>query len=261
MGIDSIGFVGTGAITAALVRGLNRHLDRAPRVYLSPRGERTAAMLDREFGNVSVCGSNDAVLAATPIVVVAVRSADAPDVLRELRFTESHVVISVVAGMSLATLAAAAAPASRVVRAIPLPWVAQGAGSTPIHPADPDAEELFNQVGDVIVTDSEAALEALSAASATVAAHLEQLQTITDWLAAQDVAPELAVRYVTQNFGRLGGSLLDLDGAPDALGELARHHTTPGGLNEQFRAGLRVAGVPNATRRGLDALLARVRAG
>lgn len=230
-------------------------------MYLSPRGEGTAAMLDREFGNVSVCASNADVLAATPIVVVAVRPADAPGVLRELRFAESHVVISAVAGMSLAALGAAVAPALRVIRAVPLPWVAQGTGSTPIHPADPDAEDLFDQVGDVIVTGSEAALEALSAASATVAAHLEQLQTITDWLTAQDVAPELGVRYVTQIFGRLGGSLLDLDGAPDALDELARHHTTPGGLNEQFRADLRAAGVPDATRRGLDALLARVRAG
>jgi pyrroline-5-carboxylate reductase len=47
--------------------------------------------------------------------------------------------------------------------------------------------------------------------------------------------------------------------APGAnFAALARAHTTPGGLNEQFSRGLDEAGVYDAVRAGLDAVLARI---
>ncbi len=39
---------------------------------------------------------------------------------------------------------------------------------------------------------------------------------------------------------------------------MARAHTTPGGLNEQFARDLEVAGVYEQVRAGLDAVLARI---
>lgn len=107
-------------------------------------------------------------------------------------------------------------PAARQVRSIPLPTVSRGAGRTAVYPDDPVARVLFESVGDVVVPRDEPALATFSTATATFAA--------------------------------LGRTLLQHSGT---LEDLARKHTTPGGINERFLADLRGDGLR-------DSVLARV---
>jgi pyrroline-5-carboxylate reductase len=250
------GFVGAGEITAAMVEGLSADVVEPPAIFLSPRNYRVGRELSGRFANVRVCGSNQEVLDSTQSVVVAVRPPMAGDVLTELSFGPQHVVISVMAGVPLAQLRTWAAPADHLVRAIPLPPAAGGGSLTAMYPDDAVARDLFERVGGVLVPSNEATLDALNAATATFAAHLDYLTTIADWLTDQGLDTDVASAYITHIFGRLGQSMLDRN---DSLAGLTDKHTTPGGLNEQVMADLRRDGVPDTVRRALDRVLARLR--
>lgn len=252
----SYGFVGTGELTAAVVEGLSTAVAEPPAVFLSPRNREVAHDLAARFPNARVCGSNQEVLDSTTAVVVAVRPQIAREVLAELVFRPDHVVISALAGVSLEQLREWTAPAARHVRSIPLPTASRAASRTAMYPEDDVARALFTSVGDVVVARDEPTLATFSAATATFAAHLDQLATIAGWMAEHGVAPEDANAYVAHVFGELGRTLLR---HPGTLADLAGKHMTPGGISEQFLAALRADGVPESVHKGLDDVLARVR--
>lgn len=250
------GFVGAGAITAAIVEGLNVDAADPPAVFLSPRSRGVSQDLAGRFPNVRVCDSNQDVLESATAIVVAVRPQVAPAVLEELSFRPDHVVLSVVAGVHLEQLRGWAAPAGHVVRVIPLPTAARARSLTTIFPDNTVARELFGRVGEVLVPSEESSFDALSASTATFAAHLDYLATIASWLTDHGVDERAATAYVTHVFGQLGQSLLQ---QTDSLGTLIEKHMTPGGINQQFMTDLRRDGVPDEVRRALDRILDRLR--
>lgn len=250
------GFVGAGEITTAIVEGLSAGVAEPPAVYLLPRGHQVGQELARRYRNVRVCGSNQEVLESATSVVVALPPLVARDVLSDLSFGPQHVVISAVAGIPLAQLQDCTGPAEQVVRVIPLPSAAGAHSLTVMHPDHAVARELFERVGGVLVPSTEAALDAFSATTATFAAHLDYLATISAWLSEQGVDGEVAVGYVSHIFGLLGQSLLARD---CSLEELTDRHMTPGGINQQLLADLRHEGVPDVVRRALDRVLVRLR--
>lgn len=248
------GFIGAGEIAAAIVEGLSAA--DAPEVFLSPRGRAVGRELAGRFPNVRVCGGNQEVLENATVVVLAVRPPMARDVLAELSFRSGHVVISAVAGLRLERLRDGAAPAGQIVRAIPLPQAARARSLTAMYPDNVVARELFERVGGVFVPSDEPALDALSAATATFAAHLDYLATIAAWLAEHGVDHDDANGYIGHIFGQLGQSL---SSGTDSLATITERHMTPGGINEQFMADLRRDGTPEVVRRALDRVLDRLR--
>ena len=121
------GFVGTGAITRAMVEGLCTG-PSAPEIVVSPRGAEVSASLAARFDQVRVAADNQAVVDDAACVVLATRPDDVRTVLAELTFGADQAVVSVVAGVSVDELRAAVAPAHAVARAIPLPSVAARQG-------------------------------------------------------------------------------------------------------------------------------------
>ena len=251
-----VGVIGVGAIARALVEGLSAGVADPPRVLLSPRGARVSAELAARFANVTVGSSNADVVARTGTVVLAVRPGDVDTALRGLAFSPDQTVVSVVAALRVAELARLVAPATRVVRSVPLLAVARRAGTVPVFPADEVAERLFERVGEVVVAPTEAAFEAYSAVTAVVAAHLDHLAAVSGWLGAQGVPPADAQQFVADMFRDLSVGLGSVD-----LAEAAGHHATAGGLNEQVRRALDAGGAHDLTRRALDDVLTRVRGG
>ncbi|WP_152360169.1 NAD(P)-binding domain-containing protein [Microlunatus speluncae] len=249
------GFVGTGEITAAIVTGLSDGVADPPSVFLSPRGRAVGRGLADRFPNVRVCSDNAEVVEQATTVVLAVRPPIGREVLSELSFRPEQVLISALAGVSLATLRRWAPTAGELARSIPLPQAAQRASLTAIHPDHRIARELFGAVGQVVVADSEPALDAMSAATATFAAQLDALATIADWLAGQGLAPDASAGYLKHLFGALGQTLLH---STDTLATLTTKHMTPGGINEQVLHDLRDAGHGEQLRHALDRVLTRL---
>jgi pyrroline-5-carboxylate reductase len=252
-----IGFLGTGAITAAIVTGLNSG-GEGPEIRLSPRNAAIAAELENRFPRVSVASSNQAVLDECEVAVIAVRPQIAPEVLSELRFRGSHNVISLVSGLPIRRLRELVAPATRIARAVPLPSTAKRRCPTPIYPPDRVAAGLFASLGAAIEVETEGEFDALCTATATMATYFAFADGVASWLARNGVPQTKARDYVARIFSGLAQTALE---SPErSFPVLAAEHATKGGTNEQILRELTGHGVFENFTEALDGVMRRVTA-
>ncbi len=251
-----LGFVGTGTIAASIVRALGTDFGKESTIHVSPRSADVAAGLARQFPHVTVAGSNQAVLDASDMVVLAVRPQIATEVISKLRFRPDHHVISLVATYSLETLTELVAPAGKLTKAVPIPPIAFGRGPTPIYPPDPVVAALFDKVGFAIPVDTPELFDALTSVTATMAPYFALAAAISDWLAGHGLPEAQARRYVAGVFDGLAQTAIRA--GEKSFEELAVEHATAGGLNEQLRRRLTEQGVYGHVADGLDEILARV---
>jgi len=251
-----LGFVGTGAITSAIVTGLSSGDGEHGSILLSPRNPGIAADLANRFPNVSVASSNQDVLDSSEMILLAIRPQIALEVISDLRFRPEHRVISVVAGFSFRRVSHLVRPALRVTRAVPLPSVAHRRGPTAIYPPDPIVGGLFSTLGAAIEVEREDEFNALCTATATAASYFAFADTVVSWLVGQGVPPAKARDYIGRIFSELGNTAID---APErSFKAFASDHATLGGINEQVLAHLVDHGVFEALSAALDAVMRRI---
>ncbi|KQY58436.1 hypothetical protein ASD11_01865 [Aeromicrobium sp. Root495] len=230
--------IGVGSLAEAVVEGLCADPVGAPTIALSPRNAGRSRRLAERHSSCRVAGSNQDAVDAAGTVLLAVRPQDAPEVLADLTFGPDHAVVSLMASVPLAQLARLVAPATDVSRALPMTAVAGRDATTPVFPAGSRAEQLFAGLGEALPCPDERAIDAASAASATVAAYFSYVDTVGRWLADQGVEPEAAGRYVARIFASVSAEL----GQDEDLATLLVAHATPGGLNERIERTLRDTG-------------------
>jgi pyrroline-5-carboxylate reductase len=253
-----LGFVGCGTITASMVTGLCSAGSARP-IMLSPRNAQVAAGLASRFTNVQVAPTNQAVLDASEIVVLAVRPQIASGVLSELRFRPDHQVVSLVATFPLERIRCVASPATLVTRAVPLPSVALRQGPTVIHPPSQPIKALFDILGTAIELADESEFDAFATATATMSSYFSFANTVSGWMTRHGVTAENARTYVGEMLRGLAATSL---ASPDrSFTALADEHQTPGGLNEQVLQLITREGSFVELDRALDAVLKRIQAG
>lgn len=252
----TLGFIGTGTITAAMVRGLKASPLAHRPIILSPRNAETAAALSALPG-VRVAPGNQQVLDASDLVVLAVRPQVAEAVLRPLRFRPGQTVISLIAGLDIARLTDWTG-ATNLCRAIPLPFVERRADAVPVHPPLPQAMALFAALGQALPVEDRASFDIYAALSALMGSYFGLVETAEAWAAAQGLPPAASRPYLSRLLANLGTVLAASPATPQAL---RQDHSTPGGLNEQLFRSFSQDGGPQALQDALFAVLARIRGG
>ena len=245
------GFLGVGAIAAAIARGLCDGVDDPPRVSLSPRNAEIAAGLAERFSTIEVAPDNQAVVDEAEVVIVCLRTEHAESVLGELDFPADRIVISAMASVPLETLQGLVAPATDIARSIPFPAVARREGATLVHPPNAAASELFDRLGQTVEVADAKSFDALTASTATIAAHFAYLSTITGWLESQGISKQTATQYMAAIYG----GLAEPTRSGASFEQIANEHATPGGLNERFRNELEQGGAYDQVRTGLQRIL------
>lgn len=248
----SVGVLGVGELGRALVEGLSIEPVQSPEIVLSPRSARHAAALASAFPGVRVAAENQAVADAADVLLLAVGPDRWREVVEPLRFRPGTLVVSVMAGVSLADLQASLPADVTVVRALPMPSVRERACLTVVFPAHPVAEALFEGLGGALVVEDEGALNVFTAVTATVSTHLDYLTTIAAWATRQGIAPDQAEAFVRNLFAGAG---LAVGSSPTSLAALADEVETPGGLNHRVRTTWFGAANGAALGRTLDELL------
>lgn len=248
-----LGFIGTGTITAHIVRGLKGSALADWQVILSPRSEAMAAELARLPG-VSVAADNQAVVDAADVVVLAVRPQVAAEVVKPLRFRPDRPVISLIAATSREDLAAWTG-AREICRAIPLPSVEDLACVTPVFPPHPAAMQLFGALGQALPVHDLPAFDAYATGSAVMATWFGMAETAAGWMADHGIPAADAETYMRGLFANLGQTIRDQS---RSLEELRHDHATRGGLNEQIWRVFGEAGGTQALRAGMDSVMARI---
>jgi len=231
-----IGFVGTGTISEAMVHGLQT-LRAAPMIVVSPRSEAISRGLAARYPNVRRAASN-AEAAAAEMVVLGMRPTQVEEALAGIAFRRDQLVVSLVAGLSLADVQALA-PRSRVDRAIPMPGIARGDGPITVFPGQPELVALLQPLGDLIVAPTEPSLN-MGGVTGFMSSYFELQRTLIERATAAGIPKDDARRYVVSLLSMLAATARD---SPDELfDDLVTEHQTKGGLNERVRAHLLAEG-------------------
>lgn len=247
----TLGFIGTGTMAAAMVEGLG-----GTDILVSPRGAEIASALARRFPGVQVAADNQAVIDGCDMVVLAVRPQVAEAVIRPLRFRAGQKVVSLIAATQIASLRDWIGRDLPIIRAIPLPFVADRASVTPVFPPDAEVAALFDRLGSALPCRDIAEFDLLAVGSALMGSYFGLLETAQGWLVAQGLEDRAARTYLASLFANLGKVAAQ---SPAGFATLRAGHSTPGGLNEQIFRDFAAGGGTAALTAALDRVLDRVR--
>lgn len=269
--LPTIAMLGAGSMGRAILSGL-----LAPGVTV--RGgirvtNRSAARAAELSGTSGVTAyatetkadANRLAVDGAEIVIVAVKPAMVPDLLREIgaSLTPGAVVVSVAAGVTTATFESLLPQTVTVVRSMPNTPAVVGKAVTGISGGNrtrPDdlalVRTLFETVGEVVEVP-ESQLDALGTISGSGPAYVFFLiEQLTAAAVAKGFTPEQAATLVNGTF--LGASELLVSSGEDPA-ELRRRVTSPGGTTERAIAVLADADLASLFTRATDAALARSR--
>jgi pyrroline-5-carboxylate reductase len=247
--MTTLGFVGTGTLAEAVIRGLQKTEARNHRFLLSPRSEEKSRALAAAYPNTTRAESNEAVVADSDIVLLGVLPKQI-GLLGGLPFRADQLIVSFLAGVSVERVREQVAPATRIVRMIPLPCIEYGKGPILMTPADPTVEALFAPVGELVISDEESALDTISIVSGLMSAHFEMQNSVVDWLRSRGISAAQSSAFVRSLYIGLGELALRDERRGGSL-EPA-HYETKGGLNETARAYLGRVGWFDEMARVLD---------
>lgn len=255
--IGVIGVIGVGEIAEAIVTGLLRPESplQLRSVHLSPRSRARAERLAQADPRVRVEQDNQAVADAADVVLLSVLPQQVTEVLTGLRLRPGTVLVSALAGVDHETLEPLVGPEVEVVRAVPLPPVRHGVGTTAIYPDHPSVRTLFDALGGTVAPADVAAYSAVSAISSTMSTHVAIIGELVAWGRAHGLDEESAEKFVRGYYLGLDTSVARSDLAGE---DLVEAHETPGGLNEQVRTTWLTPQVRASLRETLDAVYARV---
>jgi len=268
--LPSVAFLGAGSMGGAILRGLvasgipvdggitatNRTAEKAAELAGLP-GVRSFALEDEPSGNDTAAGAR--------IVVVGVKPAMVPDLLDEIapHLREDAIVVSIAAGVTLATFAAHLPAGTSVLRSMPNTPATVGRAVTGLAAAaDVTAEEralvrrLFETVGSVIEV-AEEQIDPLSTISGSGPAYVFLLvEEFTRAAIGKGFAEPEARLMAEQTF--IGATAL-LEASGEDPAELRRRVTSPKGTTERAIAVLQDADLSGLFARATDAALARAR--
>ena len=251
------GLTAPGVEVAGGIRVTNRSAERAAELSGIPGVTAFATEKDGAANRLAVDGA--------AIVIVAVKPAMVPDLLREIAssLNPGTIVVSVAAGVTVATFESLLPENIVVVRSMPNTPAVVGKAVTGISPGGRSEQEdlqlvrsLFETVGEVVEVP-ESQLDALSTISGSGPAYVFLLvEALTAAAVEKGFTPEQARTLVNGTF--LGASELLVASGEDPA-ELRRRVTSPKGTTERAIEVLAAADLPALFTRATDAALARAR--
>ena len=253
-----LGFIGTRAISDAVIRGLLTSDYPASEIIVSRRSAHISAKLAADFDRVRVEDDNQAIIDQSDMIFLAVLPQIAGDVLSTLRVPDDKQIVSLIATIPIADLKLWLGTNAQCDRAIPLPPVEHHACVTAVYPGSPDVMALFEKLGGAVAAETIDAFDGYAAGSALMATYFTVLESAAQWMVKQGSDYADARRYLAALFSGLAGNT---DKSPDqSFADLYEGHITAGGLNEQVaQTFIREKGT-DALHAALDEVFARIKA-
>ena len=250
----NIGFIGTGGITSAMVRGLCSSSEFKGKIILSVHRNRSRAeelqSLYPEVISVSEC--NQDVADRSDIVAIALPPTVHEDVVKSVKFKESHRIIHITGGVKLEKSAPLYAPAMSYVRAIPLPFVARNMGPVLYYGEDEVCEAILALMGTVVKVKSERDLEILGPVTGLMVPYYALIGEDVKWTGEKGIDSKSCIDYVCCMNEALS-SYMRTDCGED-IEKFLVQNSTPGGVNEMGLKMLREKGAFSLWSEVLDSL-------
>jgi len=250
-----IGFIGTGTITAAVVRGICTSDFAVEQITVSPRNQEVAAGLARDFSCVHIGKDNQDVIDHSDLVFVALRAQIAEAALRGLVFRDGQKLVTFIATAPGATVARWINHQVPVLRAVPLPFVAEHKSATPIFPADKDLQTIFSHIGGAVEAQSEEQFNVFMTAGSLMGVYFRFAGLCDSWLRENGLSEAGARHYLTALFSSLSDVAKNAD---TDFATLEREYSTSGGTNERIANLFSQKGGDVALKQALDEAFARI---
>ncbi len=248
----TIGFLGAGKMATALAKGfLHAGLITANDLIASDPMEGARAAFSKETG-AQATDSNQAVARFARVLFVAVKPANVPDLLAEIRphLTVKHLIISIAAGVPLAKLEGALEAGARVIRVMPNTPALVGASASAFAPgkaARPEdaelAQKLLLAVG-IAFQLKEPLLDAVTGLSGSGPAFVYlMIEALSDGGVAAGLPRDVSTKLAAQTLLGSARMVLETGLHPGALKDMV---TSPGGttiegVHELEKGGVRAA--------------------
>ncbi len=269
--LPSLAFLGAGSMGGAILQGVvasgtpvdggilatNRTAEKAASLA-GLEGVTAISLAERPSGNTDAAAS-------ARIILVGVKPVMVPELLREIApvLRDDAIVVSLAAGVTLATFADALGDRVSVIRSMPntpatvgkaVTGLAAGAAASPEDVAV--VRRLFELVGSVVEVP-EAQIDALSTISGSGPAYVFLLiEELTKAAIGKGFATADARLMAEQTF--IGAAAL-LDASGEDPAELRRRVTSPKGTTERAIAVLQEARLDRVFAEATDAALARAK--
>ena len=253
----NLGFIGTGEITKAVVKGIINSQINFKKIYISKRNKNISKNLKKENKKIVVLSDNQNILDRSNWVFLAVTPNVGLKILKKLKFKKSHTVISFISTIRMKKLKELINVNLKIVRAIPLPPIALGKGPVPIYPKNVKVKNFFNEIGECIEIKNENLSLNFWAISSLMAAYYELLSNASKWLNKKGLEKQLSKRYITSLFNALSAASFSKD--IKDLDKLVKQSQTPKGLNEQTLKYLKKSGFYNKFNFSLDKILKKLK--
>jgi len=226
-----LGFLGTGTISAAVVRGICRAPEIHAGIKVSPRNPHMARQLAADFSQVTVAENNQQVIDSSDYVFIALRRQIVAEELDKLDFSQVKAIVSLVPTISREQIAGyCKQDISKVYRAVPLPFIEKHQSTTPIFPHEPTLHEVFTRTGGVIVAETEKQFDLFMLGGSSMGIYFQFSGLCARWLIEQGLPREQATRYISNLFFSLAQQSVSQSN-PD-FKALQDEYSTQGGTNE-----------------------------
>ena len=257
----SITFIGAGNMARSLISGLLTSGYSTGAIQASdPLAEQRQAV---ENLGVETTEDNSGACSKADVIVLAVKPQVLGKVLASIStLRPDQLLISIAAGVPIASLSAWTSPEQAIVRCMPNTPALLGAGITGLyanHQVSESqrqlAEQILNAAGRTLWVDSEALLDAVTAVSGSGPAYFFYLmEAMIDTGVELGLDPDIARALTIET--AYGAALMARDGS-EGPAELRRNVTSPGGTTERALSILQAAGVSDTVRAALTGARSR----
>lgn len=264
MHTPEIAFIGAGNMAASIIGGLIASGHPASAIRAAdphpPSLEKLAASAP-----VNLFDNNAQAASEADVIIMAVKPqamADAVESISEAVRRNAAVVISIAAGVTIATIQSRLGGAAAVVRCMPNTPALLGAGASALYASREvndsqraHAEAILSAVGVCCWVDEEQALDAITALSGSGPAYFFYFMEAMIEKACALGLDRKTARLMTQQTA-LGAARMAQENALE-LAELRRRVTSPGGTTERALQSFEQDDLPGAVDRAMQAAAQR----
>ncbi|MRX74281.1 pyrroline-5-carboxylate reductase [Bacillus lacus] len=237
--MKKIAFLGAGSMAEAMISGfVNGGLYQPAQIGVTNRSNTNRLLeLSKTYG-VSVTDHKKALLDSADIIILAMKPKDAQEALLSIRefIEERHLVISVLAGVTISSITTLLQKDAAVIRAMPntsasvrMSATAMAVNSKATLHHIQAAKQIFETIGMVTLVEEEK-LDAVTGLSGSGPAYIYYIVEAMEQAALEvGLEKEMARNLILQTLAGASEMLLQTNKQPS---DLRREVTSPGGTTE-----------------------------
>jgi len=257
--LPTIGFIGTGAITSALVTGL---CGRAPQnpypIVVSPEYADKAAALKKKYPDrVMVAQSLQEVADRSDWLVLAVWPESGEEVCRGIRFKPEHKVINLLTDKTLPQVRSWIGETAVLLHMVPMTFNAFCDGPIVLCPPQEEASEIFGNIGKIIQVEERYHAAVFATITACATSFFSILDALIEWARSEGVDGEAATKYISGFFHSVCEQAIQLD---EKGVHVMATESTPGGINLLVKDIISEQGGFEMWARAMEPVIARLTA-